>query len=208
MSSSILRVNCRRGASLLLLALLAVPVRAADKVEWRTDYDSARKEGNAEPLAAAVKESWNPCMLSTLTTLLGLVSLNVSSILPVSQFGYAAACGSLVALVVGLGVTPALLNVMPHCTVRSVRYHIDFRQWGTCVAAHRWGLLGGSAVLLAVTAIGILQLQPSINTTEFLPLRQVPVLLAGSDAQRLTALTTEMQQGTRSTPLRYARIVS
>ena len=132
-------------------------------------YDSARKEGEADPLGAAVKESWNPCMLSTLTTLLGLVSLNVSSIVPVSQFGYAAACGSIVALIVGLGVTPALLTVMPDCTVRSVRYHIDFRQWGTRIAAHRWSLMGTAAVLLAVTAIGILQLKPSINPTEFLP---------------------------------------
>ena len=132
-------------------------------------YDSARKEGHPEPLAAAVKESLSPCMLSTLTTLLGLVSLNVSSILPVSQFGYAAACGSIVALVVGLGVTPALLAVMPNCMVRSVRYRIDFRKWGMKVAANRWRLLGSASVLLAVTAIGIMQLKPSINPTEFLP---------------------------------------
>ena len=132
-------------------------------------YDSNRKEGLAEPLAAAVMESWNPCMLSTLTTLLGLVSLNVSTILPVSQFGYAAACGSIVALIVGLGVTPALLTVMPECTVRSVRYQINFREWGAGVAAHRWSLLTGSAILLGLTAMGILQLEPSINPTEFLP---------------------------------------
>ena len=132
-------------------------------------FDSAQKEGHPEPLAAAVIESWNPCMLSTLTTLLGLVSLNVSTILPVSQFGYAAACGAIVALIVGLGVTPALLTVMPHCTVRSVRYHIDFRGWGMGVAAHRWSLLGGSAVLLGITALGIMKLEPSINPTEFLP---------------------------------------
>ncbi len=132
-------------------------------------YDSARKEGHPTPLAAAVKESWNPCLLSTLTTLLGLVSLNVSSIRPVSQFGYAAACGSIVALVVGLGVTPALLTVMPQCTVRSVRYHLNFRKWGIGVAAHRWNIIGVACVMLAVTAIGILQLQPSINPAEFLP---------------------------------------
>ena len=132
-------------------------------------FDSYQKEGHPEPLAAAVMESWNPCMLSTLTTLLGLVSLNVSTILPVSQFGYAAACGSIVALIVGLGITPALLTAMPNCTVRSVRYHIDFRRWGTGVARHRWSLLGSSVLLLGVTAIGIFQLQPSINPTEFLP---------------------------------------
>ena len=132
-------------------------------------FDSARKEGHPEPLTAAVAESFNPCMLSTITTLMGLVSLNVSSILPVSQFGYAAACGSVVALLVGLGVTPALLTVMPQCTVRSVRFQINFRKWGEQVATYRAAILASAAVLLGVTALGIMQLQPSINPTEFLP---------------------------------------
>lgn len=132
-------------------------------------FDSASKEGDADPLGHAMKESWNPCLLSTLTTLLGLISLNVSSILPVSQFGYAAACGSIVALIVGLGVTPALLTVIPNCTVRSIRYQLDFRKWGLAIAARRWQLIGAASVMLGVTAIGILQLQPSINPAEFLP---------------------------------------
>lgn len=132
-------------------------------------YNSAKAEGHAEPLAAAVSESCNPCLLSTLTTLLGLISLNVSSILPVSQFGYAAACGSIVALLVGLGVTPALLSVMPNCVVRSTRYQLNFRKWGNLIADNRWGILGMAAIMLAVTAVGIMKLKPSINPTEFLP---------------------------------------
>jgi predicted RND superfamily exporter protein len=132
-------------------------------------YESARVEGDHEPVAAAVKESWSPCMLSTLTTLLGLVSLNVSSIMPVSQFGYAAACGAIVALIVGLGVTPALLTVMPNCTVRTVGFRINFRSWGMQIANKRWLLLGSAAALLFVTGLGILQLEPSINPAEFLP---------------------------------------
>ena len=132
-------------------------------------FDTARKEGHAAPLAAAVLESFSPCMLSTLTTLLGLISLNVSSILPVSQFGYAAACGSIVALIVGLGVTPALLSVMPNCMVTSVRLHLNFRKWGELVAANRFRILTVASVMLFVTGIGILRLVPSINPTEFLP---------------------------------------
>ena len=151
------------------LAIMVMIFTLSISVHVVSYYDTARQEGHRDPLGAAIKESWNPCMLSTLTTLLGLVSLNVSSILPVAQFGYAAACGSIVALIVGLGVTPALLTVMPHCTVRSTRYHLDFRQWGMKVASHRWSILSAAAVLLAVTAIGITQLKPNINPTEFLP---------------------------------------
>ena len=151
------------------LAIMVMIFTLSIAVHVVSYYDSARKEGHQEPITAAVSESFSPCMLSTLTTLLGLISLNVSSILPVSQFGYAAACGSIVALVVGLGVTPALLTVLPNCTVRSTRFHLDFRRWGMNVAANRWRILSVASVLLAVTAIGIFQLKPSINPTEFLP---------------------------------------
>ncbi|WP_373653448.1 RND family transporter [Schlesneria sp. DSM 10557] len=151
-------------------------------------YDSAHKEGHPEPLTAAIVESFNPCMLSTLTTLMGLISLNVSTILPVSQFGYAAACGAVVALIVGLGITPALLTVMPHCMVRSVRYRINFRWWGSQVAAHRGLALGGAAILLGITFLGILKLEPSINPTEFLP-RNSKIL---SDLRRIQSDLTNV----------------
>jgi hypothetical protein len=44
MFASVSRLNILRGASpFVLAALLAAPANAADKVEWRNDYDSARK---------------------------------------------------------------------------------------------------------------------------------------------------------------------
>ncbi len=49
MHASISRLNLLRGASqLLLAALLTAPANAADKVEWRNDYDSARKEATEQ----------------------------------------------------------------------------------------------------------------------------------------------------------------
>jgi predicted RND superfamily exporter protein len=132
-------------------------------------YVEAVRDGAADPLFTALKESWNPCFLSTLTTLLGLVSLNVSTILPVSQFGYAAAVGSIVALVVGLGITPALLVIWPNCTVQSMQIQFDFYGWGGWVARNRGRLLAAGAILLAVTSGGIARLKPDIDPIEFLP---------------------------------------
>ncbi len=132
-------------------------------------YSSAAQSGASEPLAVAVRESCNPCLLSTLTTLLGLVSLNVSSILPVSQFGYAAASGSIVALLVGLGITPALLTVMPCQTTQQSRTSLNFRSWGDWISRRRLRLLGAATVVIAVTGVGLTRLRPDINPTEFLP---------------------------------------
>ena len=49
MYALISHLNPIRGASqLLLVALLAAPANAADKVEWRNDYDAARKEASEQ----------------------------------------------------------------------------------------------------------------------------------------------------------------
>ena len=132
-------------------------------------HATAAERGEADPLSYAVRESCNPCMLSTLTTLLGLVSLNVSSILPVSQFGYAAACGSVVALLVGLGITPALIVAIPCKTARCGSIKFNFLAWGDGIARHRFSLLGAAVVLLAITGYGVTLLRPDINPGEFLP---------------------------------------
>lgn len=132
-------------------------------------HSAATERGDSDPLSVAVRESLSPCLLSTLTTLLGLVSLNVSSILPVSQFGYAAASGSVVALLVGLGITPALLTVIPCRTKRLGSIRFDFRGWGEWVAGRKYKLLAASALLLVVTAQGLMRLKPDIDPTEFLP---------------------------------------
>ncbi len=132
-------------------------------------YSTAVRHGDPDPLGTAVCESLNPCLLSTLTTLLGLVSLNVSSILPVAQFGYAAAAGSLVALLVGLGITPALLTVIPCETRNVVSLRIDFRKWGAGVARYRNLILVSSVLLIIVSGFGLTNLRPDLNPAEFLP---------------------------------------
>ncbi|MBC8116688.1 MAG: MMPL family transporter, partial [Candidatus Saccharimonas sp.] len=132
-------------------------------------HSTAKERGEPDPLSYAVRESCNPCLLSTLTTLLGLVSLNVSSILPVSQFGYAAASGSIVALLVGLGITPALLTTIPCRTARVGSISFNFSAWSDLVARHRFSLLAGAAALLIVTGYGLTLLQPDIDPGEFLP---------------------------------------
>jgi uncharacterized protein len=151
------------------LAIMVMIFTLSIAVHVVSYYTAAVERGDREPIAAAFRESLNPCVLSTLTTLLGLVSLNVSTILPVSQFGYAAAAGSIVALLVGLGITPALLTVMP-CRARNlVTWRLDFGAWGGLIARYRRVVLMMAAVAIVVAGFGLLKLKPDLDPAEFLP---------------------------------------
>ncbi len=163
------------------LSVMVMVFTLSIAVHFVSYYSDHRRAGHPDPLTAALKESWNPCFLSTLTTLLGLISLNVSSILPVAQFGYAAALGSVMALVVGLGVMPALLVVWPDVEVRSIGMRFDFGRWALFLAEYRYRVLAGTAVVVAVTGLGLLQLRSDVDPVEFLPRRS----LVYSDLQRI-----------------------
>ena len=132
-------------------------------------YTEARDSGAADPLRVAIRESIKPTFLSTLTTLIGLLSLNVSNILPVRQFAYAAALGAVIATIVGLGVTPALISMWPDRTASKDRRFINFSRWGSWVGLRRWRLLGTTLLLVVGAGFGLMRLAPHINPVDFLP---------------------------------------
>ncbi len=132
-------------------------------------YTEARDAGAADPLRVAIRESIKPTLLSTLTTLIGLLSLNVSNILPVRQFAYAAALGAVIATIVGLGVTPALISMWPDRTSSKDRKLVDFGRWGDWVSLRRFRLLGGALLLVVGAGFGLMRLAPHINPVDFLP---------------------------------------
>ncbi len=134
-------------------------------------YTAARDAKHADPLGHALKESVWPCLLSTLTTLLGLMSLNVSSIKPVGDFGYAAALGAVIASFVGLVFVPALISIWPNYSPKQSSGHqlIDFTRWGAFIGRNRWGAVAFGAVMMAVSAVGISKLVPRLDPVDFLP---------------------------------------
>lgn len=138
-------------------------------IHFLSYYQSARDERSSDPLGTALKQSWKPCFLSTLTTLIGLFSLNISEIVPVIQFGYAAGLGSVVAMLVGQGFTPALLTIWPECGLRGARHEKSFHHIAAGVVRRSKSVLVVTSVLLVVTFIGLTQLSSDINPVEFLP---------------------------------------
>ncbi len=122
-----------------------------------------------DPLGAAFKAAFKPCCLATLTTTIGLVSLAVSDILPVNQFGYAAAWGSVVALITGLGFTPALMTIWPLQVEADSRTTMAFARLGHWISTHSKIVACATVSLVAASCTGLVFLETKIDPLDFLP---------------------------------------
>ncbi|AMV21160.1 efflux RND transporter permease subunit [Planctomyces sp. SH-PL14] len=170
------------------LSVMVMTFTLSIAVHFLDYYSAAKASGAEDPLRKAMKDSLAPCLWSTLTTLLGLLSLNISSIGPVNQFGFATAFGATVAVVVGLGITPALCTIWPACTVQEGRMHFDFHAWGGWIGRHRWRIFQYSMAGLVLVGIGISMLEPKIDPVDFLPRNSIVT----SDLKRVDSELTSV----------------
>ncbi|MBI3863564.1 MAG: MMPL family transporter, partial [Planctomycetia bacterium] len=127
--------------------------------------------GEADPLGSALKLCWKPCLVSMLTTTIGLFSVSVTDIVPVTHFGYASTLGAVVAIFAGIFVTPAILTVLP---VRSMsdeaeQSGVGFARLGTWLMRHSRGVVAASVVLAIVGLVGLTRLGTKIDPLDFLP---------------------------------------
>ena len=75
--------------------------------------DAVREHGVAGASERALAHAWWPCTLAAITTALGLVSLNSSNVLPISNFGLYSAIGVLASLVFLFAFLPSAMVVFP-----------------------------------------------------------------------------------------------
>ncbi len=125
---------------------------------------------SSDAVGEALRLSWKPCGMSMLTTVIGLYSVSVSDILPVTQFGYAAALGALVSMATGLLLTPAILTVLPSVGVRKAEHESHrLARIGTWLLARYRGVIACTIVVGLVASAGLLRIQTKIDPLDFLP---------------------------------------
>lgn len=127
--------------------------------------------GEADPLGAALKLCWKPCLVSMLTTTIGLFSVSVTDIIPVTQFGYASTLGAVVAIFVGIFLTPALLTVLPASCMRdeAETSSLGFVRLGNWLMRYSRSVVAASVVLAVVGLLGLSRLGTKIDPLDFLP---------------------------------------
>lgn len=132
-------------------------------------FQEAEEEGSERPIVRALQLAWWPTCIATLTTCLGELALSVSDLAPIRQFAYASAISSLLSMVAGLGLTPALLVV---CPTLPKRRHDDSQRGlrlANAVVSRSPKIVWGTLLLTVATGLGLAHLRSDMTVSEFLP---------------------------------------
>lgn len=127
----------------------------------------------ADPQTAVVnacRTARTPCVLASLTTSIGLMSLMTSPLQPVEDFGYYAAIGCLISLTVVMYGLPAMLQFLPAKVPREDE--LDLRRWGKLADGliRHWKLTAGLAVGLFVgSVIGLQHFRTETKVIRYFP---------------------------------------
>lgn len=105
-------------------------------------------------IGRAMKAVIWPSLFAALTTVIGLLSLAISDIGPIPHFGKAAAAGTIVSFIVGLGLTPAVLLAVKYRVPQSRPGQAIIERMGMIVLNHPMRVLIPMLLLTAFSAVG------------------------------------------------------
>jgi len=118
----------------------------------------------------AIRRAWQPCLLASITTGIGLVSLTTSPLAPVRDFGLYSALGCLISLAVVLFVVPTLLAYWPVRSRQETK--VDRTGWlqlARFLYAHRTPVTIVSLVLFAICSYGLSRFKTETRIIRYFP---------------------------------------
>ncbi len=140
--------------------------------------DAVRKHGPIMAPREALRAGWQPCLIASVTTALGLASLCVSHVVPVKTFGIYASAGVLISfgvLVLLLPAATAKFPVVPRVALGSGsmgdsprRAHV-LAPVADSVIRRPLVVILPFAAAFVVLAVGLTRIQTSVQPARFLP---------------------------------------
>ncbi|MEW5825568.1 MAG: MMPL family transporter [Candidatus Bipolaricaulota bacterium] len=166
------------------LPVMLIAIGVADAIHILTDYRASLRSGEAKRSAIrlVVRHIGMAIVLTSVTTLVGFLSLATSPVQQVMQFGLFVGSGVMAALVITLTLIPAALEIgrgprASDTKERGNRSHRGLLEClGSLVVKRHRAILAIGGVLFVLTAIGAAQLTVETNTLRFFhpatPIRQ------------------------------------
>ncbi len=144
-----------------IIGPLILAVAIADSMHFIADYlheTAAAKPDKVECIGRTFSRLTGPCAMTSLTTVLGLLSLLSADLVPIRQFGLVAAGGVGFAFVITIFLLPILFSIIPYPAKKQrEKIHTGFFQkLLTCLGHWR----KGKAV--AVLSISFLAIVPAV----------------------------------------------
>jgi len=143
----------------LMFPTIMVVVGLSDLIHLYSKFQIELKLGKrkAEAMNTALVEMRSTLLLTSVTTMIGFLSIGFSDIPHVSTFGKDGAVGVLIAFVVAITITPVVLNYLPSSKTRATAVNwVKVNDWIYKVVNNQKGwILGLTGFFLALAVVGI-----------------------------------------------------
>lgn len=147
---------------MVLVVVLVVGV--ADAIHTLDAFFDERRRGAPAPALAAFARMLRPCLLTTLTTCAGFLSLLAAQLPAIRSFGLLVAIGVALAFVLNQALLPALLTWIPPADDKGLQAQVD-----TLVSRLARAVTKRPLIALALTSAvvaGLLALAPRLETDQ------------------------------------------
>jgi uncharacterized protein len=144
-------------------------------------YYQNLESNHPDRIGIAFRMAFWPCFLAAFTSAIGMWSLCTSSFVPVRQFGWAGALGSVMAFVVGVLLTPAVIAVCPPRRSLSGNSHRLFERVADWLLVRSRQVVAVGVVTVLCLGIGLTWLRSHLDPLGFFPKNNIVL----RDVQRI-----------------------
>ncbi len=148
-------------------------VGVADTIHIVTVYRLHRSRGmsKAEALPKTFAETFRPCLLTSVTTMLGFLSLAIGELPPIREYGVLAACGVFAAFSISMLFVPAALYLCDRAAVAKALPRVGGRPLAALLGGCERAIFGAPrrilCVFVALTVVAIAGIPLVEEDTDF-----------------------------------------
>ena len=153
----------------IVMPTLLVVITISSAIHVTNYWRHAAAMGDVNPIASAVRVGWWPCFLANATTAVGLLSLTISQLVPIRDFGIFSTIGTLLSFVVVIVGFPAMLrlsNIQPNTKLEASPF------WGRVaerICRHRTAIISSAIVMGLCTGFGLQWLKTEVKVGRYFP---------------------------------------
>jgi predicted RND superfamily exporter protein len=155
----------------IVMPTLLVVLTISGAIHVANYWQHAAASGSANPIQEAMRIGWWPCLLANATTGVGLLSLTISQLDPIRDFGTFSTIGTMLSFVVVIVGFPAMLrlsNVAPISEAKK-ETNLNWSRVAVWVSRYRTAIVLGSLVVGLSTGSGLQWMKTEIKVGRYFP---------------------------------------